>query len=308
MINDVDGVVEKRMTVMPAQAVKWLERNKSNRKLRSAYVRRLAEDMRRGFFFYTGDPLKFDRDGWLLDGQHRLSALVEANITLDFMVVSNLPSVVYSVIDSGMPRSMADRAKIPARLVAAYNVMLNVGRSSGRMGSETRKSVHDIKMLHERLQERFGPVAQRVLDFAGSNRPFWGSAAIRAAAVVSIATGEEESYVLPLYRSMVSDKFERYHGEPPVAEVLRRKLEFHKGEMYGVQAGGANTQTQVFVWGMYLFDHNNAEVHRAKLEAKREQYVFSCKHLMADILGTIISPTGNEIVIEPMKLMEPYEY
>lgn len=63
-------------TVTPMKAARWLKRNIANRRVSPKVVRNYAGDMSRGEWLLNGEAIKFDRDGNLLDGQHRLGAIV----------------------------------------------------------------------------------------------------------------------------------------------------------------------------------------------------------------------------------------
>lgn len=94
--------------VTPSLAAAWLERNTSNRPLRISRVEAHVEAMKRGEWKFNGDPIRFAIDGTLLDGQHRLSAVVKSGIAQKFVVINGLPSDVFSTIDIGSNRGASD--------------------------------------------------------------------------------------------------------------------------------------------------------------------------------------------------------
>lgn len=96
------------ITVTPDLAADWLELNAKNRNLRSKHVQRLARDMAAGHWLMTGEAIKFARSGALLDGQHRLAAVVESGASVPMMVVYNLPEEAQSAMDSGSARTASD--------------------------------------------------------------------------------------------------------------------------------------------------------------------------------------------------------
>ena len=100
-------------TITPETAMRILEESSSfvNRKVKRTHVAALAEAMRSGHWKNVGDPIRIDSDGRVIDGQHRLLALVEANATLEFVVISGLPAESAHYIDIGIPRSAS--ATIP---------------------------------------------------------------------------------------------------------------------------------------------------------------------------------------------------
>ena len=94
----------------PAQAAAWLDTdvNWKNRKLRESVVGRYARDMSQQNWTFNGDTIKFDWNGKLLDGQHRLHALVTLNRTEKFLIVRGLDPKSYATIDNGARRSTGD--------------------------------------------------------------------------------------------------------------------------------------------------------------------------------------------------------
>lgn len=96
----------------PATAQDWLTKNDGNRKVRERDVEKYARDMLAGRFYFTGDPVRRADDGKLLDGQHRLMAIVRAGVTLPLLVVDGLPDHSQLVMDSGRARTYADHLGI----------------------------------------------------------------------------------------------------------------------------------------------------------------------------------------------------
>lgn len=94
--------------ITPEIASSMLAKNTHNRNARAAAVSAYAVDMRNGDWRWTGDPIRFAADGTLIDGQHRLMAIVEAGVTLPFLVLSGLEASAQENIDGGVPRKFAD--------------------------------------------------------------------------------------------------------------------------------------------------------------------------------------------------------
>jgi hypothetical protein len=105
-------VKEGRVSVSPAVAQRWLSMNLNNRALRPTHVEALARDMREGRWLYNGDPIRFDKNGDLIDGQHRLHAVILSGKTIDFLVVRGLESRVQETIDIGSKRTAADALRL----------------------------------------------------------------------------------------------------------------------------------------------------------------------------------------------------
>lgn len=85
------------------------ERNTHNRNLRYVHVDRLAADITAERWRVDGQTIKISRTGKLLDGQHRLRAVVAAGRPIRSWVMRGLPDEAFHTIDANMaPRGPAD--------------------------------------------------------------------------------------------------------------------------------------------------------------------------------------------------------
>ncbi len=92
----------------PQAARELLERNGRNRSLREDYVRKLAGAMERGEWVVNGEPIQIAESGALLNGQHRLSAIVTSGVTVPMLVVRGLPEETRMTMDGGTRRNLSD--------------------------------------------------------------------------------------------------------------------------------------------------------------------------------------------------------
>ena len=95
-------------TVTPEMASQWLACNKINRPLRSSWVADLAGMILRGEWQTTHQGIALDADDGLLDGQHRLSAIVAAGEPVEMLVTTGLPAASFGVLDRGRSRTLND--------------------------------------------------------------------------------------------------------------------------------------------------------------------------------------------------------
>lgn len=96
------------INVTPELARSWIERNGRNRSVRPRVVNSYARDMADGNWQLTGEAVKFDAEGNLLDGQHRLYALQQAGVTVQMLVVRGVAAEAQEVMDSGARRKPSD--------------------------------------------------------------------------------------------------------------------------------------------------------------------------------------------------------
>lgn len=96
--------------VTPSMARRWLGSNLNNRPLRDRRIAKYADDMLNGRWTFAGDPIRFDSDGNLIDGQHRLYALILAEMpSVTFLVIRGLPPEAQTVMDQGAKRTPGDQ-------------------------------------------------------------------------------------------------------------------------------------------------------------------------------------------------------
>ncbi|WP_141698345.1 hypothetical protein [Streptomyces lushanensis] len=102
------NLVWRIVKVTPELADTFLSRASVNRRLNMGHVKALTETILRGEWKLTHQGIAFDKTGALLDGQHRLQAIIEANTPVEMIVFEGLPKDVFPVLDTGKRRSAAD--------------------------------------------------------------------------------------------------------------------------------------------------------------------------------------------------------
>ena len=104
--QDIAVTVE---TIGPITAQEYLNQMPKNRRLSQAGVDRWAKAMKEDDWIPEANgPIRFDTDGNLIDGQHRLRALIATGLALSFIVVRNVPPAGLYVMDLNRTRTLAD--------------------------------------------------------------------------------------------------------------------------------------------------------------------------------------------------------
>jgi hypothetical protein len=105
--------------VTPAMAEEWLKNNVCNRPLRMDVVKAYARQMKRGEWLPIPQGIAFDTNHALLNGQHRLHAVVMSGRAVRMMVTTGVPAQIsgsevrpMDLMDTGLTRSLADQLKI----------------------------------------------------------------------------------------------------------------------------------------------------------------------------------------------------
>lgn len=99
--------------ITPDMAKTMLERNmKNNRPVLKSTVHSYARMMKNGNWNLTHQGIAFDEQGELIDGQHRLHAIIEANTPVNMLVTYNVhhaPGEIFT-IDMGRKRTYSNIA------------------------------------------------------------------------------------------------------------------------------------------------------------------------------------------------------
>ena len=175
----------KQMTVTVSQAKEWLKKNTRNRLIRKGYVTQLCEAMERGEWQVSHQPIAIAEDGRLLDGQHRLLALLKSQInSLPMTVALDVDPSTFDVIDIGARRSHSDIFREDKAIMAPISLMsrLIIGHAPTPTQVEPvyKAFVRDFTELH---------------NMHPSHTPKVKAAPIMVGAVAAILSGSKKEYV-----------------------------------------------------------------------------------------------------------------
>jgi hypothetical protein len=158
--------------VTPALAETWLSMNKGNRKLREFRVRRYAHEMAKGEWLPSCQGIGFSIEGRLIDGQHRLAAVVRSGVTVPMLVVPSLAEELLDRVDVGANRSLGDLVElgnstswgravgVAARLHSNYVLRRNTSSSRPL----TPHEILGVVAEHPGLMDTAETYAKRVQD------------------------------------------------------------------------------------------------------------------------------------------------
>jgi hypothetical protein len=80
----------RKEKITPKKAAEYLKRKLPNRRTRPSLVVKYATDMKAGRWMLTHEGIAFDKRGRLIDGQHRLEAIIVAGVSIEMYVFSDL--------------------------------------------------------------------------------------------------------------------------------------------------------------------------------------------------------------------------
>ncbi|MFF9268642.1 hypothetical protein [Streptomyces rochei] len=145
------------MDITPDMAADWLE-NRSfagNRKTSKAKAEQLAAAMKAGRFLETHQGIAFDTEGLQIDGRHRLTAVVLANVTVRMWVFPDQTRDTFDVIDTGYARAASQFLPSVAPALAAGAVRyISAATDPEHSGIYRHKMpLHDVLALHRQWPE-----------------------------------------------------------------------------------------------------------------------------------------------------------
>lgn len=228
------------------QARQILEtRNKINRRLRPSHMKWLKQAMLRGEFMLTPEAMIFDQDGNVMSAQHRLRALVEAGGSQKFMCVGGVSRDIYKVIDQGAKRNMSDAFETDSRVQQpiTYIAKLYYGHGTPSIGQVER--VKDVFVEH----------AINLIDACGQQKKVFSSAPVKAAALIRMAIGDDQDFILSQYRVLVHQD---YDAMTPYMKSFNRQVA--SGDV------GAHKSLDLLVRAYRVFDKERSDMSRVTVK------------------------------------------
>lgn len=211
------------ITITPDLAKVWLATSNGNPRWSSKkkfvddrIVTSIARDIKNGNWKPGNNSIAFDENGVLVDGHHRLSAVVSAKIPVESIVVYGIPEDAQIHIDEARGRTQAQRLSLESRIVSAANCYF---RSTGRIYKTTAGSV---EMVSEWVKEH--PMVFDALSICttGKEHPISKKGSVVCAATLALEHGVNEDRLKNFFRSVntgfVSSK------EESAAIVIRNML------------------------------------------------------------------------------------
>lgn len=214
--------------ITPEKAIDLLANNPDNRKLSKAHVHKLADDMREGKWEpWNGNTIVFEKDtGKLLDGQHRLEAIVESEKPQWMWICNGVDKTIH--MDDNKTRSQADRLVIGGKVekgdagsdafsVAVINVLLgtkNTSKDYDTVGAFAREN-------NERLLDllRLKAYSRKAGAFRGL-----ATAPIFAAMYIAIENGISVETIESWYGIVATGKYDNSNPWEETALIYRNAV------------------------------------------------------------------------------------
>lgn len=99
-------------TITPELAEQYLAKNTHNRNPKNSNLKKVVRALENGEWKLNGEAIKIAVDGTILDGQHRLLAIVSTGIPMTTLIIRGLANESQETMDGGSPRSASDVLKL----------------------------------------------------------------------------------------------------------------------------------------------------------------------------------------------------
>lgn len=206
----------KVVMVDPSLAAAWLTKNaQNNRPMRKTTVANYAEQMQAGQWQLTHQGVAFGVNGALIDGQHRLAAIVQANVIVPMMVTVNAPLTSFEMLDCGVKRTVADRLVMDPRVVAVLSGAIKTAKNK-----QSKVTEYDVRELSG---TQFGQFATAICESTNQNIRLFSSAPVAIAAAVACVEGEDVDWVIEQRRILIAPRYEDHKTR--VSEYFRRRFQ-----------------------------------------------------------------------------------
>ena len=152
----------------PDEAEAILATTSFNRPVSSSRVITLANEMRTGKWQLNGETIVISETGKLLDGQHRLYAIMEAKKHVQVILVYGAPDIAFETIDTGRARTGGD-----IFAMRGYKHTLVSSATAGmiwRLYHHTNTNEVCPPVFQLRVMERY-PAIQKWAPFVDNTKP-----------------------------------------------------------------------------------------------------------------------------------------
>lgn len=163
----------ERITAYDAH--KYLEMNTRNRKLNHRHTQRLHAAMAAGEWWMNGETIIFGCDGTLLNGQHRLFAIISSGVAVDVLVVRGIDEEAFRTLDGGRIRTTgevlamtgeksANALAAAAQALVSFVDMGGVVVSSGGYGRKATPALTEhVLQAHPKLRDSVAEMRRNTL-------------------------------------------------------------------------------------------------------------------------------------------------
>jgi hypothetical protein len=140
------------LVIGPEEAEELLNLNNKNRPLADGFIAQYARDMKDGLWSLNGEALIFSTDGRLLNGQHRLHAVIRSGSVIEVAAIYGIHEDAFDTMDAGKKRGVSDLlgmrdVRYQATIAGAVSNLFYMAAGVGGAGVLTLKNYRPSKAV-----------------------------------------------------------------------------------------------------------------------------------------------------------------
>lgn len=280
MAINMGGMRMRVVSINPKRAAELLALSAGNRPIRKLLVARYAKEMAMGSWKLSPEPIIVTKKGRLVQGHHRLHAVILSGCTVEFMLCEDADDGIVMVLDTGRSRTLSDRLNayapdratrriindLPGRGVRLAAIISFVYKAI--MGESTPSTDEALRIIHF-----YDEALTSVLDLCTNDRLLCRAACMSAfvLALQAATSAQQKTAIINFIQSVsTGEMLER--GEPAYAlrEYLLGIKMKRRGRSSSIAQGVADSQWVIFVKTLYML--------KSALEGTPRDRVKSVRH------------------------------
>ena len=232
------------------------------RKVRSQWVDSLSKMIKEGSFLLTHQGIAFDVSNNLIDGQHRLLAIIQADKNVEMMVTRNVSDQAWHGTDQGVVRKVQEFTTLNKRLGETCRFIAKLLFGEQRPSAALLEKIGGSK-LGRKINEiyQFTPTCKRYY----SQSPMLAMAALRACT-------DGGDYAKNQYRALVLQDYDLMSAS---AKSLCRQVNSKLAKSSG---------TDLIVRAFKVFDINKQDLTRISITDDEMKTIMSEIRFLAEPL------------------------
>ena len=187
----------------------------------------------------THQGIAFDTTGRLIDGQHRLHAIIEAGVPVQILVTRGCSASSFSILDRGANRRPSDILGWPTKITEVITLAIRIAYGTNPTLSRIRKMEGSSLIKN----------CQVLLDHCQTCRSTISTSGVKLAACVQMTVQEDPKFVISQYKALILEQYN---------EMTNCSQSFNR------QARDKQMKREELFWrAMFVFD--NTEINRPKI-------------------------------------------
>jgi hypothetical protein len=290
-----DDIQAQTWMIGPREAAELLFLNTDNRAPRKNVIARLARDIEAGYWSYTHQGIAFDKNGILIDGQHRLKAIENLAGRLDIphavLVFFNVDRHAFSALDTGTKKTAVDLFPeiSQPRAVRLANIALKI--AEGKNSS----SYYDVAPLAEIFEARLA--SHEIFRIA----PKQGLLHSILAQVMFLQDCEGRVDIEDVYTSFF-ELYRESRAKPPAPPAVIERLRAGLPPLvrsYFDNLGEKSNGWELFIRACKAFDpqyiFSKSQVQYRAHDQQKAYYVEKVRQLVASIREDLAESVGENM-------------